>query len=56
MKMVSYQKLSKKAKRAVDAQKRGSWYGISPVTRKPAPPKAYNRSQTKREVRAYDSI
>lgn len=46
--MVSYQKLSKKAKKAEDAKKRGSWGGISPVTRMPPPPKAYNRSREKR--------
>ena len=44
---ISYQKLSKKAKKQEDAKKRGSWGGMSPVTRMPPPPKAYNRSKEK---------
>lgn len=47
--MISYQKLSKKAKREVNNQRRGTWYGLSPVTRKPAPLKAYNRNREKRQ-------
>ena len=30
---VSYAKMSKKAKREMDAQKRGSWNGVNPVSR-----------------------
>ena len=42
-KYIPYEKLSKKKKREIDAIRRGSWGNISPVTRKPASPKAYNR-------------
>lgn len=51
--MVSYAKLSKKAKREIDSKRRGSWYGLSPVTRKPAPAKAYNRNREKRQPLEY---
>ena len=47
-KFVSYEKLSKKKKRELDAQKRGGWGGLSPVTRKPKNPKAYNRKAVQR--------
>ncbi len=30
---VPYEKMSKKAKKEADAQKRGSWDGVNPVTR-----------------------
>lgn len=39
---IPYQKLSKKKRRELDASKRGMW-SISPVTRKPKNPKAYDR-------------
>lgn len=45
--VVPYNKLSKKAKRAVDAKSRGTWNGLCPVTRKPMPSKAYNRNKVK---------
>ena len=51
-KFIPYEKLSKKAKRALDARKRGSWGGLNPVTRRPANPKAYDRNKAKR--RKYD--
>ncbi len=41
-KYIPYEKLSKKEKRARDAQRRVLW-SRSPVTRKPADPKAYDR-------------
>ena len=44
---VPYAKLSKKARRAVDARKRRDWGGLNPVTRKPENPRAYNRSKEK---------
>lgn len=46
-KYIPYEKLSKKQKRQLDAQKRGSWGGINPVTRKPKNSKAYNRSKAR---------
>ena len=55
-KFVPYSKLSKKAKRALDAKRRGSWGGVNPVTRKPAPPKAYNRAKMRRESRDPSSL
>ena len=42
-KFIPYEKLSKKEQRKRDAQRRGSWQGLSPVTRRPENPKAYNR-------------
>lgn len=48
--MIPYAKLSKKEKRRVDAAKRGTWYGLSPVTRKPANSRAYHRGKAKREL------
>lgn len=32
-KFVPYEKMSKKQKRELDSQRRGSWQGVSPVTR-----------------------
>ena len=52
-KYVPYEKLSKKKQREFNAQKRGSWGSINPVTRKPRNSKAYDRnkaSQWKREL------
>ncbi|MCR5090017.1 MAG: hypothetical protein K6C08_10970 [Oscillospiraceae bacterium] len=46
-KFISYEKLSKKKKRQLDAEKRGSWYGINPTTRKPKNPKAYDRKKAR---------
>ncbi len=45
-KFVSYQKLSKKKRKEMDALKRGTWYGVNPVTRKVENKKAYNRKKT----------
>lgn len=42
-KHVCYDKLTKKKQREIDGRKRGTWYGISPVTRRPESSKAYNR-------------
>lgn len=54
--LIPAHKLSKKAKKALARQKRRDWGGLSPVTRRPEPPKAYRRSRQKqwrREV-AYE--
>lgn len=51
-KFIPYDKLSKKARRELDARRRGTWGGLSPVTRKPPNPKAYDRNKAKR--RKYD--
>lgn len=47
-KFIPYEKLSPKKKKEIDRQKRGSWYGINPVTRKPPNPKAYNRRKARK--------
>ena len=47
-KFIPYEKLSKKKQRELDAQRRGSWNGISPVTRKAKNPKAYDRRKARK--------
>ena len=47
-KFVPYEKLSKKEQRKRNAQRRGSWYGLNPVTRKPQNSKAYNRQRARK--------
>ena len=44
-------KQSKKAQKEHHAKQRGSWYGLSPVTRTCPNGKAYNRNKTKRDSR-----
>ena len=46
-KYVPYEKLSKKKQRAMNAKRRETW-SISPVTRKPANPKAYDRRKARK--------
>ncbi|MFV0496588.1 MAG: hypothetical protein ACK5L0_00245 [Candidatus Fimivivens sp.] len=46
-KFVPFDKLSKKRQRILNAMRRKSWGAISPVTRKPEHPKAYNRKKTR---------
>ena len=48
-KFVPYEKLSKKQRRAVDANRRQMW-NISPVTRRPENPKAYKREKTRKRM------
>lgn len=45
---VPYEKLSKKKRRELDRQRRGTWGDCSPVTRRPENPKAYNRKKARR--------
>ncbi len=45
MKMIPYEKLSKKKKRELNLKQRGSWGAINPVTRKSPNPQAYNRKK-----------
>ncbi len=47
-KYVPYEKLSKKKKRELDAKRRNTWGGLSPVTRKAENPKAYNRRKARK--------
>ena len=46
-KFIPYEKLSKKKRRELDALRRSVWT-ISPVTRKSANPKAYNRKKAQK--------
>ncbi len=46
-KFIPYEKLSKKKQRELDVQRRTVWT-ISPVTRKPANPRAYNRKKAQK--------
>ena len=47
-KFIPYEKLSKKEQRKRDAQRRSSWQGISPVTRRAENPKVYNRRKAQK--------
>jgi hypothetical protein len=47
-KFIPMEKLSKRKQRELHALKRGTWGTISPVTRKPENPKAYNRKKTRK--------
>ena len=47
-KFIPYEKLSKKKQRERDRERRGSWGGVNPVTRRPENPKAYNRRKARR--------
>ena len=40
-------KRSKKEQRRINAAKRGSWYGMNPVTRMPRNSKAYDRKKAR---------
>lgn len=51
-KVIAIEKLSKKAQKEHYAKQRGSWNGMSPVTRCPAKPCAYNRAKQKRTMAA----
>lgn len=45
---IPYEKLSKKKKRELDNSRRGTWGEMNPVTRRPVPSKAYNRSKARK--------
>ena len=46
---VPREKMSKKAKRALDRAKRGGWGALSPVTRTVESKKGYSRKKTRHE-------
>ena len=46
-KFIPYKKLSKKKRKELNAKRREIWT-ISPITRKPENPKAYNRKKAQR--------
>ena len=50
---VPLKKQSKKAQKEHHAKQRGSWYGLSPVTRIAPNGKAYDRNRVKRSVRDF---
>lgn len=50
-KYVPYEKLSKKKKRELNAKRRVTWGTLSPVTRKPSDPRAYNRQKARKDSR-----
>ena len=54
-KFIPYEKLSKKKKRELDAGRRTLW-AISPVTRRPANSKAYNRRKAQKRMDDPDSV
>ena len=45
VRFIPYEKLPKKKQQELDRQKRGSWNGVNPVTRKPEDSKVYNRQK-----------
>lgn len=49
MKMISYKKMGKKARKEQNARARVLW-GRSPVTRKPAKSTAYDRKKVRKEL------
>mgnify|MGYP003102463493 CR=1 FL=1 len=49
--IVPLKKQSKQAQREYHSKRRGSWYGISPVTRSVPSGRAYDRKRIKREDR-----
>ncbi len=54
-KFIPYEKLSKQKKRELNAKRRKTWT-FSPVTRKPANPKAYNRQKTRKRIDGPDAV
>lgn len=55
-KFIPYEKLSKKQKRKLDAARRNTWGGLSPVTRRPENPKAYQRKKQRIEENDLDPL
>ncbi len=47
-KFIPFEKLSKKQKRQLNVSRRKDWGAISPVTRRPENPKAYNRKKARK--------
>ena len=47
-KFIPSEKFSKKKQREQNAARRGSWYGLNPVTRKPENSRAYNRQKARK--------
>ena len=47
--LVPYSKLSKRKRREIDLSRRKTWGSLNPVTRKQISPKAYVRSNVKKD-------
>ena len=47
-KFIPFEKLSQKEQQKRNAARRGGWYGLNPVTRKPESSKAYNRRKAQK--------
>ena len=54
-KFIPKEKLSKKKRKELDAQKRNSWGEIKPVTRRVESRKDYNRQREKAKTRDLDA-
>ncbi len=54
-KFIPREKLSKKKRKELDNQKRGSWGEIKPVTRRVESRKDYNRQREKAKTRDLDT-
>lgn len=50
MKVTPYEKLSKKAQKKVNSQKRADWNGVNPVTKTVPSGKVYSRKEKHRQV------
>ena len=55
-KFIPFEKLSRKEQHKRNTQRRGSWQGISPVTRRAENPKAYNRRKAQNWKDDSDSV
>ncbi len=55
-KLIPYEKRSKKERRLLDRARRGSWNGVTPVTRKKESAKAYNRKKARRWEQDPDAV
>lgn len=55
-KFVALEKMSKKKQREFYKAQRRGWGGLSPVTRCPENPKAYNRAKAKAGKEGWESI
>ena len=54
-KFTAKNKLSKKAKKTLDNQSRGSWLGVKPVAKIFKSEKDYNRQKEKLQLRQYNT-
>ena len=55
-KFIPYEKLSKKEKRRLDSRRRKTWGEMSPVTRKPENPRAYNRKRAQNRMKEFPEL